>query len=921
MHGVTASRDSIRCHGLVSDEEAAETCLCAELAGFATASKALFTILFFLAILCAVAADPAHGETAEGRRAALVIGNSAYESLNPLPNAVNDARRIGDVLTKANFEVTVGTDLTKVELEESVRNFLRSLNDGDVALFYYSGHAVQVAGQNFILPVDASLSSSYDLELESYSISNLLDYMRETTSLQILVLDACRNNPFRNETYYLGDKKVDVEDKDGLASLVPRRGSLIVYSTAPDQVAYDGTGNVSPFTDSLSQHVLTPNVEVRELLTDIRADVIARTSGRQVPWDVSSLTSQFYFVRRQDMLVMDDSLTEMRVSPASRKVKLDIPRPIASGDMTLTASFGKAPKHGKLMLDGKPVEPGAAIGADRLSDVVYVTEPGQKTVDLIPYSVASNTGQKVSGAVALVFDPALEQAGKKPALSIGAAETQEAGDRTADADSKGADRKAEPAGPVQLVLATDVGTGFVTVSDAMPRESGLRAGWYRLEERAPSTQVALDARMLSEGDLVKGEDITRLAVRPALRIIDTDAKIVLQPASDSSAEAPVVINVSADVHRCDRLAGDRLDIQGVVEGVYPNEIKLDEADSACREAVERFPDVARFKYEYGRVLYANGDYAQAIRNFQGALDAGHVRAGYLIGRLYQLGGPLGRDPSRAIPLFEAGAKRGDPYAQHALGRALVEGFGTKPDTARGVELLTRAAEAGHTFAMNALGTEYLYGEHIDKNIERAARFFRESAKRDDVYGLLNLGVLYRDGVGVAQDKARAMELFKKADAGGHPRAGTVIALLLRANGDADQSDLLGWFRKSAERGDAWGAFHAANILRDNPDLQKTDGERIRLLALSASHRTPDVSARAEQQLSGMDSHALTREIQKALERMGEDVGAVDGLMGPQTREGVNAVLGSSPPQNPPKMLMELLRKEWLDSRPRLDMLG
>jgi uncharacterized caspase-like protein len=244
-----------------------------------------------------------------------VVGNSDYSDLIRLPNAVNDARRIGEVLTKANFEVVVGEDLSKAELEKVVRDFLRSLNDGDVALFYYSGHAVQVAGENFILPVDANLSSSYDLELESYNISNLLDYMRESSSLQILVLDACRDNPFRSEHYYLGDQRVAVENTQGLASLVPRQGSLIVYSTAPNQVAFDGAGDLSPFSASLADNVLTPNVEVRHLLTDIRADVIRRTNGRQVPWDVSSLTSPFYFVTQQNMVVVSEALTEVRASP------------------------------------------------------------------------------------------------------------------------------------------------------------------------------------------------------------------------------------------------------------------------------------------------------------------------------------------------------------------------------------------------------------------------------------------------------------------------------------------------------------------------------------------------------------------------------------------------------------------------------
>lgn len=861
--------------------------------------------LFFVAVFCT---GTALAGKAEGRRAALVIGNSGYDSLPRLPNALNDARHVGEVLAKANFEVTVGADLTKTELEKIVREFLRSLNDGDVALFYYSGHAVQVAGENFILPVDASLASAYDLELESYNISNLLDYMRASSSLQILVLDACRDNPFRNESFYLGSRKVTAE-KEGLASLVPREGSLIVYSTAPDQVAYDGKGEVSPFTESLVGRALTPNIEIRQLLTDIRSDVIARTAGRQVPWDVSSLTSQFYFIMGQNKLVMDRPLTEVRVSPEAAEVKLDIPLPVASGGMVLTARFEQMPKFGTLMLDGAKIELGAAIGLDRLDDVRYMPQTGEKSVDLIPYSIASTAGEKVSGAVAVVFDSSLQAPADEAALDIAQAKPQR----------KQAPAATAPA-PIQLALAPDVGTGFNTISDALPKTGARTQGWYRVEERSPSTQLALDTDLLSEGDLVKAEDITRLAVRPALRIIDTDAKIVLSPATDAAEATPLVIQVNATVNRCDKLAGDLLDIQGVTEGVYPNDIRLEEALAACEEAARMRPDVARFKHELGRVHYARGEFEKAVANLQSALDAGHVRSGYMLGRVYQLGGPLGRDPAKAIPLFEAGAQRGDPYAQHALGRALVEGVGTKPDIPRGIEFLTRAAEAGHTYAMNALGTEYLNGDRVAKDPARALRFFRQSADRTDVYGLLNLGVLYRDGVGVEQDLPRARVLFERAHEGGHPRAGTVIGLLIRSGGNAEAAELLGWFRQSAARGDAWGAFHAASILRDNPRLQQEDGEMIRLLALSASHRTPEVSERASQTLDGVGGRSVAVEVQKALVRMGQDVGSVDGVLGARSRQAVAKALGPAAPRDERAVLIELLRKEWMDSRPRLDLL-
>jgi TPR repeat protein len=868
-------------------------------------------LLVFLVVAAPLLVCEATAEKAEGRRAALVIGNSAYDALTPLPNAVNDAKHVGEVLARANFEVTIGEDLTKAELEQAIREFLRSLNDGDVALFYYSGHAVQVAGVNFILPVDASLTSSYDLELESYNISNLLDYMQQSSSLQILVLDACRDNPFRNEAYYLGDSKVEVEGKQGLASLVPRRGSLIVYSTAPDQAAYDGAGSLSPFTNSLVDHVLTPNIEVRQLLTDIRADVISRTAGRQVPWDVSSLTSPFYFVMRENMLMMEQSLTEIRVSPDAREVRLDIPTPVSSDGMALTASFDQAPRAGRLMLDGQPIEPGAAVAMERLADVVYTTEPGEKSVELIPYSIAAATGQKVSGAVALVFDPTVAPA-EQPALSIAAADTESPAQST-EAEAE------EELEPVQLALAPDVGTGFVTISDALPPTSPLSAGWYRVEERAPSTQIALDARILSEGDLVKAEDVTRLAIRPALRIIDTDAKIVLTPATASPREKPVVIQVNAELHACDRLAGDPLDIQGVVEGVYPNDIGLAEAEAACREAVSLYPAVPRFKHQLGRVLYAKGEYDQAIAQFQAALDAGHVRSGQLLGRFYQLGAGVKKEPEKAIPLFQAAAERGDAYAQHSLGLAFLRGNGTEVDVQRGIQLLTQASESGHTYAMNGLGAEYLYGERVAKDPERALRYFRESYERGDIWGAMNLALLYRDGVGLEQDTARAKELLMQAHQGLHPYAGRLLALMLREEGSTDQATIFRLFRESAERGDAWSAFYAAEMMRQDKSLMESEGEDIRLLALAVGRDAGTPSERAREALAGMPQRTVNMEIQRALVRFGAQGIEIDGAIGPRTREAIAAVLGSGSGASP-DLLGQLIAREWMDSNPRLDML-
>lgn len=886
-------------------------------------------------------------ERVSGRRAALVIGNSAYQNLATLPNAVNDADRVREVLERANFEVTLGRDLSKKGLEETVLGFLRTLNDGDVALFYYSGHAVQVGGNNYMLPIDASMASSYDLEVEAYSMSSLLEYMRETSSLQIAILDACRDNPFANNAYFVGQKKLEVEGKKGLASVTPQNGTLIVYSTAPDQVALDGNNGMSPFTGAFTDYALKPNVEIRKLLSDIRSEVIKRTDGRQTPWDASSLTSSFFFVTRQNLLIIED-MREVRVPPKMEAVALRISPPITSGDTPLSVSFTKLPDAGTLWLGDKQIDLDSKIAADEVS-AVMMKPTGDMKDEEIRYAVTTEGGRTASGIVKVVIDasaPAPKTV--KPSLTIAQGDV---------------DEQAPAPKPILVAMASDVGTGFSPMPDEIVRSTSAPKGWLKLESRDPQTQVAIGDQVVSEGDLIKAEDIGKLRIRPSLKVVadsgmselkpiaealkpqqsgSSDAgspapaspapapkiepvapvrTVVLVPAVKTKTPAPITINVAVSVNDCDTLAAEPLDVQAVADGKLPNDIDVPKALTACKAAVDQHPDVARFKYQYARALYADGEFDAALKELNEASDAGHVRASYLLGRLYQFGAAVKRDPAKAIPLFEAGAKRGDPYSQYALGRALVTGLGTKPDVERGMAMVTSAAESGHTYAMNMLGGEYLSGDHVKKDDARALKFINESADREDVFGMVLLGVLYRDGSGVEKNATRAAELFEKARAKGHPYAGRLLGRMALRDKTADLNTVTGWYRESAERGDAWAGYFAAELLQDNPSLQRDGGEVARLLALSASHDTREVSANAKAALAKVDAVSVGKEVQFALQRAGQDVGTVDGKLGNRTRDAAQAVLGKDAPREPRELLIGLLRKEWIDSRPRLDMLG
>lgn len=223
-----------------------------------------------------------------GRRVALVIGNGDYRYANKLPNPPNDAADIAGALRKLDFDVVEGRDLDKHGVEDKLREFGRKLNGAKLALFFYAGHGMQVAGKNYIIPVDAKLEQPGDLRLDTIDLSDVLAQMEAEQRVNLVFLDACRDNPLaRSFARSLGTRSAAVGH--GLAMVQSGLGTMIAYATQPDAVALDGTGRNSPFTTALLRHIGASGVDIGTVMRRVRADVIAATNEKQVPWDHSSL--------------------------------------------------------------------------------------------------------------------------------------------------------------------------------------------------------------------------------------------------------------------------------------------------------------------------------------------------------------------------------------------------------------------------------------------------------------------------------------------------------------------------------------------------------------------------------------------------------------------------------------------------------
>ena len=238
-------------------------------------------------------ANPEVGTSAALRgpeqRIALVIGNSKYQNAPQLANPDNDAQSMAQLLNSAGFEVIAATDLTQNDMIKVVQDFsakVSSRGPNTVAMVYYAGHGVQLAGENYLVPVDARISTPADLANNAVRLVDVMGTLETIPSLmRIVVLDACRNNPFPG-----------VNDAGrGLAIVDAPNGSIVGYSTAPGSEAQDGANGHSPYTQAFLRVAREPNLPIEQLFKRVRLKVNNVTDGRQIPWESSSLTSDFYF--------------------------------------------------------------------------------------------------------------------------------------------------------------------------------------------------------------------------------------------------------------------------------------------------------------------------------------------------------------------------------------------------------------------------------------------------------------------------------------------------------------------------------------------------------------------------------------------------------------------------------------------------
>jgi uncharacterized caspase-like protein/peptidoglycan hydrolase-like protein with peptidoglycan-binding domain len=666
-------------------------------------------------------------------RVALVIGNAAYHHAAPLANPANDARGVVAALQRLGFEVEEGVDLDTTGMHLALRKFAERLQDADVGLFFYAGHALQVRGKNYLAPVDAKLEKESDLIFQGIDLELVLRLLEERPRTSIVFLDACRDNPLaRSLALGIGRARSQMIGR-GLAGIQSGVGTLIGYATQPDNVALDGKGPNSPFTTALLQNIETPGIEVRQMLSRVRRAVIDATEHQQAPWDHSSLTGDFYF-KPLDLETAQTGPASAATEAGSSSSSDAIVWSVIQGSTNPT-DFG-------IFLEKYPQSPFAAFAQSRLTALAARPEIGAPSPTPVASIEAPQAGS--GGGQAL---PTGETGEGQAVAAVGLQAVSESRAQGDDEPESGGPtdaalaalmEEAPPSGPASettpVVLpsiqnppssepkqapapkpeeqdtaaltgqASSADTsslpGVVEEARAVEQALGLSRDDWREVQRALNTlnhaagpedglpgrrtRAAVEAwqRAIGSGPTghLTASQHARLLEELAVKLAAVVTITPPQPAEGDPIKPPQPTQ-GGSIHECDRLAGQPSDLARVGAGVEWQDLDPKPALAACATAMQEYPDEVRFGYQYGRALLRAGSADRARLWFRTAAEAGYALAQRSVGDMYVQGLGVPRNDVQAASWYRRAAEQRDARSQYLLGIMYALGLGVTRDDA------------------------------------------------------------------------------------------------------------------------------------------------------------------------------------------------------------------------------------------------
>jgi TPR repeat protein len=786
--------------------------------------------IFFTIAFLSLALTPALA-----KRVALVVGNGHYQNTTVLTNPTNDAKLMEKALRDAGFEVTLVLDADQNHLKRAMLEFGRTLRKGvDASMFYYAGHGLQVGGENYLVPIDAVLESEDEVTLQTIPVNAFLQTMESAKSpVNIVVLDACRNNPFTRGFRGSGG---------GLAPVNAPRGSYIAYATAPGSVAADGEGGNSPYTVALAGMLVTPGLRLEDVFKKTREKVLASTDEKQVPWETSSITGDFFFKDSDATIVAAPSViaapainnagTEWNMVQnsnsravleafrqkydadaiyrglADEKLALMVPvKPVEVQDASavtecdVLASSETNASRGLLRVEFDAINSGLAIPACQAALVKFPNETRfmnqlgraqdksgnfaeavkwyQKAAEAGNSYAMSNLGVMYDDGTGVIKDLAqavkwyqkAADAGNSLALAnLGSMYENGTGVKRDLAEAQKLYRKAADAGSPQGM--NNLGIMYENGS-GLAKDVVQAASWYRKAADAGNSNGMRNLGLMYENGTGVAKDHVEAAklYRKAADAGNNGAVTNLGLMYEKGAGVPQDVVEAVRLYRKAADAGDRYGMNNL--GIM---------------------------YEYGSGVAK--DPIQAANWYRKAADAGNPQGMSNLGWMYENGSGVSKDDAEAAIWYRKAAEAGDPRGMNNIGAMLENGSGVAKDLAQAVIWYRKAADSGNALGMSNLGYMYENGTGISKDLAEAAKWYRRAVEAGDPQGMNNLGVLYEDGSGVSKDAAEAAKLYRQAAEAGNVNAMQNLASLLRQGRGVAKSiaEAKKWEKKAKEAG-------------------------------------------------------------------------------------------------------------------------
>jgi TPR repeat protein len=625
------------------------------------------------------------------RRIALVVGNSDYKHIGALDNPAHDASLMASTLKDLGFSLIGGgaqRDLDKAAFDIAIQSFGREIQGADVALFYYAGHGVQVRGSNYLVPVGANPSREADVDFQMVDVNLVLNQMQGSgTRLNLVILDACRNNPF-------GGRGLR-SSEGGLAQIRAPDGTMISYATQPGAVAQDGNDGNSPYTKALATTVRRAGLDIFQTFNEVGLAVKRATGGSQQPWVSSSpIDGSFYFVNPADS-------SGSSASPSSQ-----LPRHEArlddSGQMESITDCDR--------LAANPTDPERARGA-------VGVRPNK--IDVVPALTACDADMaRYPGVARFIY-----QAGRVASLQKDYTRARGLYEKAAS--------KGYAASFSNLAQLYEKGSG-------VPQDYSEARKWYERGAAAGSpTAMANLGRLYRDGHGV-AKDFAQ-------------ARKWLQQAADANdANAMNGIGflyergsgVTRDFGEAQRwyekaaaagstiaminLGGLYRDGKGVAKDAaiarswYEKAISLGDAGGMTSIG---------FMYERGDGGVQ--DYAEAYKWYEKAASEGDPKAMMDLGNLYRDGRGVPKSSTEARQWFQKGAALGDSGAMNNLGLLFAQGNGVPRNYAEARTWYEKAASAGNIIAMRNLGALYAAGNGVPKDRGEARKWYEMAVAGGD----------------------------------------------------------------------------------------------------------------------------------------------------------------------------------------------